>query len=310
MRSGLAGLSGAPPGKGWGCGAGTSTLPVMRNAPRSCRGAFSKGALLLIAFAATCVLVPGLFWWGTTFTRELDDTQLIEMLREGATPREAQHAVEELSRRFEEGRPGMERWAEDLLRISEHPEEAVRISAAWCMQFDATRDAFRDRLHVMVAADPSPMVRRNAATSLAKSRDAAALPELRAMLEPFTVMSPAAGVVQDLVGIGQPVDEGARLGRIDVGGDAPIDVRAPIPGAVSDVLIADGVSVAAGAPLARIRPAAEHVKNALLGLALVGTTEDADRARSAADPRSGYPDDVRSVAEWAARQIEARSKSE
>jgi biotin carboxyl carrier protein len=282
----------------------------MRNAPRSCRGAFSKGALLLIAFAAACVLVPGLFWWGTTFTRELDDSQLVEQLRDGATPREVQHAVEELSRRFQEGRPGMERWAEDLVRVSAHPEEAVRISAAWCMQFDATRDAFRERLRELTAADPSPMVRRNAATSLAKSADPAALPILRAMLEPFTVTAPAAGVLQDLAGLDQPVEQGAQIGQIDAGGEELVDVRAAVPGSISEVIAKDGATVTAGAALVRIRPAAEHLKNAMLGLAIVGTTEDADRARSAADSRSGYPDDVRAAAEWAARQIDARDSGE
>jgi hypothetical protein len=282
----------------------------MRTAPRTARGAFTKGALILIAFAAACVLVPGLFWWGTTFTRSLDDAELVESLRDDASSRQVQHAVEELSRRFVEGRPGMDRWAEDLVRVSRRPEEAVRISAAWCMQFDPERDVFVARLREMVG-DPSPMVRRNAATSLARSGDPAALPVVRAMLAPFEVKAPAAGTIAGLPAIDQPVEQGSPIGTLaSPGAEETVRVRAPVPGAVSEVLVDDGTQVAAGTPLLRLRPAAAHVSNALAALALVG--EDADRAtlRSLADPRSGHSDDVRQTATWALGALEERLREE
>ncbi len=278
----------------------------MRSFSRSDRGAFSRGVLFLVAFAAACVLVPGLFWWGTTFTRRLDDAQLTEKLAAGAPPRDVQHAVEELSHRFQEGRPGMERWAEDLVRVSRRPEDAVRVVAAWCMQFDAERASFRARLRELVTDDAAAMVRRNAATSLARSGDTAALPVLRAMLLPLTVTAPEAGTARDLVGTDQPIEEGSRVATVETAAGRVVSVRAPVPGAVSEVLVAEGARVAAGAALLRLRPALAHVENALLALALVGGEADVALAHTAADARSGLPEDVRSTAAWAARAIEKR----
>jgi len=282
------------------------------------RGAVAKGPLLLFAFAATCVLIPGLFWWGTTFTRRLDDTMLAEQIGPDARPRDLQHAIEEISRRLEEGRPGMDRWAAELVRVSANPEVAVRVSAAWCMQFDAHRETFGARLRVMLANDPSLMVRRNAATSLAKAGDPAARPVLRSMLEPVTVTASASGRVESVLDIGQIVQEGDLVARVersatddpgddddhdDDGDSALIDVRAPVPGTVSDVLIDDGAAIVAGAPVVRLDPSLEHIRNAIVGLALVGTAEDAALLIQIADPRSGYPEEIRASARSAAEQV-------
>lgn len=279
----------------------------MRIFSRSERGALPRGALLLIVFAAACVFVPGLFWWGTTFSRSLDDSELVERLAPEATPRDVQHGIEELSRRFLEGRPGMDRWAEDLIRVSRRPEEAVRIGAAWCMQFDATRTSFTERLREMVDADPSPLARRNAATSLARAGDAAALPVLRAMLRPFEVAAPAAGTIDDLPSVERPVEEGMTLARILRADGVLTDVRAPVPGTVDEVLVDDGSAVGTGVPIVRIRPGADHVANALAGLGFVGEGSDRELIRSFADTRAGYPDEVRAAADWALRQLDARS---
>lgn len=278
----------------------------MRSAPRSGRGAVSRGALILIGLVVASGIVLGLFWWGTTFLRGLDDSELADALRADASPREVQHAIEELSRRFQEGRPGMDRWAEDLVRASRRSEEPVRISAAWCMQFDAARDAFRDRLHELVAEDPSPMVRRNAATSLAKSGDAVGLPVLRAMLEPFDVAAETGGVVRDPVGVETPVREGMRLATVETAGGRRVDVRAAVPGVVAERLADDGAAVAAGDVLLRLRPAEDHLTNAMYALGLVGGEEDLATVRSFADARSSHSEAVRTAATWAAERIAER----
>ena len=157
-----------------------------------------------------------------------------------------------------------------------------------------------------LADDPAAMVRRNAATSLAKSGDAAGLTVLRAMLRPFTMTAPEAGTARDLAAADQPVEEGARVGTVVTVAGRVISVRAPVPGAVSETLVAEGAVVPAGAALLRLRPAAAHVENALLALVLVGERADVALARTAADPRSGLPESVRRTAAWAARAIEKR----
>ncbi len=294
-------------------------IEEMRSASHRNNGFLGRGPLLMFAFAAVCVLVPGMFWWGTTFTRRLNDASLAEQLGSEARPRDLQHAIEEISRRLEEGRPGMDRWAAELVRISEHSEVAVRVSAAWCMQFDAHRDAFGERLREMLTNDPSPMVRRNAATSLAKSGDAAARPVLRAMLAPLTVTAGAGGRVGSVLDVGQIVREGdlvARLQRQPSDHDSDeseaeddadwIDVRAPVPGTVSDVLVSEDDEIEPAAAVVRLDPSLEHIRNAIVGLALVGTAEDAELLHQIGDPRSAYPEEIRKSARWAAEEVSKR----
>jgi hypothetical protein len=279
----------------------------------------SRSALFLLLFGVACVLVPGMFWWGTTFSRRLADSVLAEQLGPEARPRDIQHAIEEISHRFEEGRPGMDRWAAELVRISSHTEAAVRVSAAWCMQFDAHREVFVARLREMVADDPSVMVRRNAATSLAKSGDAAARPVLREMLEPYPIAAGVSGRVESILAVDLAVEQGQLVARIALPDDATVgddtddeeparyaEVRSPIPGTVTDTHVTEGDEVAPNYPLAHLAPSMEHLRNAILGLALVGTSEDASVLKQIADPRSGYPDEIRTSAAWAADQVSTR----
>ena len=60
--------------------------------------------------------------------------------------------------------------------------------------------------------DPQPMVRRNAALGLAGFGDAAARPELIAMLRPFTIAAPAAGTVKYRLKLGDYVNPGTLVG--------------------------------------------------------------------------------------------------
>ena len=142
------------------------------------------------------------------------------------------------------------------------------------------------------------------------------------MLAPFTVEAATGGRVESILAVDLPVqhgqlvarlalpDDGARAGEgddiDDEDGAAFVEVRAPVPGTVSDVLVAAGDDVESGALVARLAPSLEHLRNGILGLALVGTSEDAPLLRQIGDPRSGYPDEIRASARWAAEQVSAR----
>ncbi len=131
----------------------------------------SRFALLLIfgtfaGFAALTALFWSQVWWGN----RLDDEELAAYLDPSADTKQQKHAVEELSHRFEERTPGVDRWAGDLVELSRTSHPTVRASCAWVMQYDATRPEFRARLLEMVQS-AGPMVQRNAATSLAAAGD-------------------------------------------------------------------------------------------------------------------------------------------
>ncbi len=271
------------------------------------RGALGRGAMLLFLVASCIVVVPGLFWWGTWFGNRLDDAELMERLGPDSKPRAVQHGIEEITRRFEEGRPGMDRWAGELVRVSASADVPVRVAAAWAMQFDPSREGFVTRLRVLLD-DPDPLVRRNAATSLARSGDPAALPVLREMLSDTVVFSPAAGTLETLHRAGQPVAEGLLLAMIESDDGVEHELRALLPGRVlAELAERDGV-VAKGDELLRVGPSQEHMLHAAMGLALAGTPVDVALLEPLADPRAEVDARLRDVAAAAIRSIESRSE--
>lgn len=247
-------------------------------------------------------------WQGTWFGARLDDDALLAAMSPDAKPRDVQHGIEEITRRFDERAVGMERWAGALVEASRRAEDPVRVVAAWAMQSDAGREEFVGRLREMVASDESVLVRRNAACSLAKSGDAAGRAVLRSMLEPFTVTAPCAGVVGGLSGVDVPARELKPVGRVrrDDGSDALI--VAAVPGRVTKRVAADGARVATGDAVLVLAPDGRHAGNAALALSLVGTKEDLDLLDLAAAPQSAFEADVKAAARAAADAIRARGR--
>ena len=250
-----------------------------------------------------------LVWRRTWFGARLADDELIAAMSPASPPRDVQHGIEEITRRFDENDVGAERWAKLLVDASRRSEAPVRVVAAWAMACDAGRAEFVARLREIVASDPSPLVRRNAAPALAKSGDPAARPVLRSMLEPFVVTSPAAGVVAGLPGVDVPVHENKTVvARVTKDDGASVDVLSDVPGAVAKRVAADGARVAAGDPLVVLAPDAQHAGNAALALLLVGTKDDVELLSQAAAPQSQFPDDVKAVARRALAAIASRGR--
>lgn len=249
-----------------------------------------------------------LVWYQTWFGARLTDDGLTASMAASAKPRDVQHGIEEITRRFDERRPGMDRWAKALVEASRREEEPVRISAAWAMFFDPGRAEFVARLGELVASDPSVLVRRNAATSLAKSGEAAARPVLRSMLEPFTVTAPEPGVLASSVAVDAIVRENVPAARLRRDDGSTADVLAPVPGRVMQRVAAEGARVAKGEALLVLAPDSVHVHNAVLGLMLVGTNDDLEILGAAAAPQSAYPVEVKTAAARAMEAIRARGR--
>jgi biotin carboxyl carrier protein len=267
----------------------------------------SKWPLIVIGLIVVGITVPALFWYGTWFGVRLDDSRLEEYLADGARPRQVQHALEEVTRRLDEGRPGVDRWTRRVVEVSHRKDESVRIACAWAMQYDPGRPEFVERLRELVRDDPSPLVRRNAATSLAAAGDATGLDVLRAMLRPFPVHASAAGRLVSPPAVGRFVRHQELLLRLDAGEGSLLEVRAPVPGKTASVDVAEGAEVVPGDVLVVLAPSAEQVLNAVLGLGRVGTVDDVEALSLVASERSGYAEGIRRSARAALAAIEGRS---
>jgi multidrug efflux pump subunit AcrA (membrane-fusion protein) len=151
--------------------------------------------------------------------------------------------------------------------------------------------------------DPMPMVRRNAALSLASFQDAAGRPELMAMLRPHAITSPAAGVIKYRLKMENYVNPGTLVGRVN-----DVEVRSPLPGEVRVLSIPDGSRVEQGDPLVEISPDKDHVWEALRALFVVGDKQDLEEIQRYARGVPGMPDRLQRQASLTANAIQSRGR--
>ena len=259
-----------------------------------------RAYLLITVFALLLVLFPFLFWYMTWFGRKLSDDQIGEYLADHGKPRHAQHALVQVGERMARRDPTAARWYPQVVELAGSPLIELRQTSAWIMGQDHTYAPFHEGLRNLLA-DPQPMVRRNAALALSNFGDPAARPELLAMLRPYTIVSPAAGVVQYRLKLGEYVNPGTLVAH--VGG---IEVRSPLPGEVRDLSRRDGSTVRAGDPLVEISADKEHAWEALRALWTVGTKEDLDDIQRYTRAVPGMPEKVQEQALMTMQAIRSR----
>jgi biotin carboxyl carrier protein len=259
-----------------------------------------KAYLLISAFALLLVLFPFLFWYSTWFGRKLSDSEIDQYFSDSSKPRRAQHALVQIGERLSH-RQDVSRWYPNILKEAENPSLELRQTAAWLMGQDRNYAPFHDAL-LRLLHDPQPMVRRNAALGLAGFGDAAARPELVAMLRPYTIVAPAAGILKYRLKLGDYVNPGTLVGHI-----GEIEVRSAVPGEVRDLEHREGDHVAAGNPVADIGADKNHVWEALRALYLVGDRSDLDDVERYTRPSPGVPDTVVRQATLTAQAIRARA---
>src|SRR5271154_3729741 len=148
--------------------------------------------LLFFLTAWLICLMPFLFWWNTWFGRKLSDQQLTEYLHDTKKPRHIQQALVQVGERITHQDPAAKQWYPELTRLAADPVEEVRNTDAWVMGQDTSGAGFDETL-LKLLADPSPMVRGNAALSLVRFGDAAGRLQILALLQPAHINSPEAG---------------------------------------------------------------------------------------------------------------------
>jgi biotin carboxyl carrier protein len=261
----------------------------------------------VVALALLFVLMPFLFWNATWFGRPLTDAQITKALADNAHPREIQHALTQIERRIEVGDPSVKRWYPQLVVLSSHPVDEIRLTDAWVMGQDNTSGDFHRAL-LKLAADPQVMVERNAALSLVRFGDASGRDAIIGMLRPYDMPSPAAGTLERRLKPGDVVNPGTLVAHISAGGQRR-EVRALVPGTLASWRAANGATVSAGEPIATLAPNESMVWEALRALYLIGRTQDLPDVERFARGADGMSPQIAEQAQATARAIQSRSSS-
>jgi|SRR5208282_1335910 len=229
--------------------------------------------ILFFAIGWLIVLMPFLFWWNTWFGRHLSGQQLTEYLHDDKKPRHIQQALVQISERVSHHDAAVSQWYPDLLRLAGDPVEEVRNTDAWVMGQDTSGAGFHNALLKMLA-DPSPMVRGNAALSLVRFGDTSGRPQIAALLQPARITAPQSGRIADSDRPGTAIHQGGLIAQLQPAGSSQIiEIRSPIPGRIRSVA-QTGANVDAGAEIGVVDPATEQVWEALRALYLVGQADD------------------------------------
>ncbi|MGA7217438.1 MAG: HEAT repeat domain-containing protein, partial [Candidatus Sulfotelmatobacter sp.] len=228
--------------------------------------------LLFFLTAWLICLMPFLFWWNTWFGRKLSDQQLNAYLHDTKKPRHIQQALVQVGERITRHDPIAKQWYPQLVQLASDPVEEVRNTDAWVMGQDTSGAGFHETLLKMLS-DSSPMVRGNAALSLVRFGDAAGRAQILALLQPAQIISPESGRILDADRAGTAIHQNGLVAKIAPTTPAnsahpqTVELRSPIPGRIRFVM-ATGASVASGAEVAVVDPAADQVWEALRALYL------------------------------------------
>jgi hypothetical protein len=260
-------------------------------------------AVLILAFLF--VLMPYLFWQATWFGRPLDDAQMAKAFADTKHPREAQHALSQVTDRILSPDPAIHasarNWYPQVVNFSSNSDVALRTTAAWVMGHDSTVSEFHARL-LELLHDPDPMVQRNSALSLVNFHDSAGHDIICGILKPYMISAPSAGKLHERLKAGDSVNTGSPAGRLEGADGKTIEVRTNVPGTLVSWLVPEGTMVAAGQSVARIDPSSDEVWEALRALYLIGTTQD---EAAVAPFAKGIPEMPPSVAQQATLTLTA-----
>ncbi len=260
----------------------------------------------LMVVAALFIIVPFLAWYGTWFGRQLTDEQIEQYLSETEKPRHIQHALAEVEKRISSGDATVKRWYPRVAALADSGEKEVRLTVAWVMGADTRAEEFRGKL-IQLTQDGEPVVRRNAALSLVGFGDVNSLPELRAMLKPFSIRASIEGTALTALTEGSSVRRESLLVRVKVNGQLVNDVRSPLDGKIEKAFVETGGHVRSGSDVFILAPDAVTVGDALEGLKRLGSVEDLSEVERYARGVEGMPDYIKNRAAQAAEAIKRRA---
>jgi len=252
------------------------------------------------------VLMPFLFWWNTWFGRHLSEQQVTDYLQDDRHPRHIQHALIQMGERMSRHDATVIRWYPELVRLAAHPVEEVRNTDAWVLGQDTSGSGFHDAL-VKMLADPSPVVRGNAALSLVRFGDASGRLQIVALLESVKITAPSAGRVVDADKPGTAIHQGGLIAKLQ-SDQRTVEVRSPISGRIRNLFVQTGRPVSVGTEIATVDPGTDQVWEALRALYLIGQPGDLPAITPYERHLPGVPDHIRQQALLTDKAIRDRAK--
>lgn len=250
----------------------------------------------MLLVAGLFVIVAFLSWYGSWFGRPLSDSQIETYLKDQEKPRNAQHALAFIASRMTQGDQSMSRWYPAVIASSTHTTPQVRLMAAWVMGQDKSREEFHSAL-LPLLRDSDPGVRHNAALSLVVFGDPAGRHELTDMLESHTIRAVTTGTAELIVDDeGVQVAPGAPLVRIKQDDGQTREIHAVEEARVELLKTSDGARVEDGSELVVLAPSTEQAWEALRALYIVGGQDDIRFIERYARPFAGLPDRIQKQA--------------
>ena len=270
--------------------------------PDQRRGPSRKYPWAILVVIVLFVVIPFISWYGTWFGRPLSDSKMEEYLHDQSKPRNVQHALAQIGNRIMDGDQAVKRFYPEVISASHHTQPEVRMTAAWAMGQDNSYSDFHPVL-LELLKDSVPGVRHNAALGLVRFGDTAARPELVAMLEPRPIRAEDAGTVALVIKAeGVAVAAGAPLARIRRTDGTTVEIHAAEAGRIDAISAADAKNVEAGAELMTLWPSADQVWEALRALFILGQPDDISYIQRYTRPTPAMPDRIQ---QQAASTIEA-----
>ena len=250
----------------------------------------------MLLVAALFVIVAFLSWYGSWFGRPLSDSQIETYLKDQEKPRNAQHALAFIASQMNKGDQSMSRWYPAVVASSTHATPQVRLTAAWVMGQDNSCEEFHSAL-LPLLRDTDAGVRHNAALSLVRFGDPAGRLELTGMLESHTVRAVTTGTAELIVNNeGIQVAPGAPLVRIKQDDGQTREIHAVEEARVELLKISDGDRVEDGSELVVLAPSTEQAWEALRALYIVGGQDDLRFIERYVRPFAGLPDRIQKQA--------------
>jgi hypothetical protein len=249
---------------------------------------------------------------------------LNQYLHDTKKPRHIQQALVQVGERITRQDATAKQWYPELVRLAADPVEEVRNTDAWVMGQDTSGAGFHAALLKMLA-DPSPMVRGNAALSLVRFGDASGRPQILALLQSAEVRVPTSGAigptdswsdpgrsaqVVDTAAVGTTIREGGVVAKISTAvftdGTGIFELRSPINGRLRTLSAQRGKTVHPGDVIAGIDPGTEQVWEALRALYLIGQPDDLPAIRPYQRDLPDISNDVRQQAVETEQAIRSR----
>src|SRR5262249_8641714 len=225
-------------------------------------------------------------------------------------PRHIQHALIQMGERMSHHDTSVTRWYPELVRLATHSVEEVRNTDAWVLGQDTSGQGFHEALTKMLA-DPSPVVRANAALSLVRFGDANGRPQIVGLLQSVRITAPSEGRIVDADKPGTAIRQNGLIAKLQTeqanANAQTIELRSPISGRIRNLFVKTGQAVSAGTEIASIDPATDQVWEALRALYLVGQFDDLPAITPYTRDLPEIPDHVRQQALLTEKAIRERA---